>query len=409
MTQTQDISTIFKAEYRNLVAILCRFYGIENVQLAEDLISETFLQALKSWSHNGVPDQPKAWLRKVALNKLKDHHRRNKVYQEKVVPQVSSNEMWIDTNTISEEIIKDSQLNMIFAVCHADLKLEEQICLALRLLCGFNIESIAVALISKKDTINKKLYRAKQKLKEYKEDWRVLKSDDYISRLDSVLRIIYLIFNEGYYSSISDEDIKQELCWEAMRLCIFLSEQTILPKPKIQALIALMCFHASRLESRRGLDGQSILYDKQDRSKWNQELIEKGKKYLSLSAEGKIVSKYHLEGSIAYWHTTDKPNKWENILQLYNKLLIIEYSPIIAMNRTYALAHANSVEEAIQEAMKLKLEGNHLYYSLLAELHKMANKPKEEIKYLELALLHAKKDNEVNLLNQKISILNTQI
>ena len=219
------------------------------------------------------------------------------------------------------------------------------------------------------------------------------------------MRIIYLIFNEGYYSSISDEDIKQELCWEAMRLCIFLSEQTILPKPKIYALTALMCFHASRLESRKGLDGESILYDQQDRSKWNHELIEKGEKYLSLSAEGKMVSKYHIEGAIAYWHTTNKSNKWENILQLYNKLLTIEYSPIIAMNRTYALAQANSVEEAIQEALKLNLEENHLYYSLLAELHKMDNKPKEEIKYLHLALLHAKKENEVNLLNQKIEMI----
>lgn len=399
MQNQEEISKIFKTEYSNLVAVLCQYYGLNDIQTAEDVVSDTFLTAMKSWSHNGVPDQPKAWLRKVASNKVKDLFKRNQLFREKVMPTFLVNEAGHQESgeVLSDAIISDSQLNMIFRVCHPSLKVDAQICLALRILCGFNIEEIAIALLSQKGTINKKLYRAKQTLKAEKETWEALDQKDYEERLGSVLRIIYLIFNEGYYSSISDVDIREDLCWEAMRLGVFMSKQARLPQGEILALLALMCFHASRLNSRTDQNGQYILYTAQDRSLWNQALIKKGEQYLSQSASGNDISKYHLEAAIAFWHCTDAEEKWKNILQLYNRLLIIAYSPVVAMNRTFALAHAHSVQEAIGEALKLNLS-----YSLLAELHRMDGNISREIEYLNLSIQCAKKSSEVSLLNRKL-------
>ncbi|MCB0855142.1 MAG: sigma-70 family RNA polymerase sigma factor, partial [Bacteroidetes bacterium] len=300
-----QLAETFKAEYSNLVAVLCHFYGIQNIQLAEDIVSDTFLHAMKVWSHKGLPDYPKAWLRKVAVNKFRDHYRRNQIFKEKVEGNLIQNQNGADEIVLNEQLISDSLLNMIFAICNSNLKIDTQICLALRLLCGFSIDQIAAALLSNKENINKKLYRGKQELKKYKSSWNQLNPNDYLSRIDPVLRIIYLIFNEGYYSNTDDENVKQDFCWEAMRLGIFLSKQTFLPQKNTYALIALMCFHASRIDSRTNSSGQYILYMDQDRGKWNTDLIQKGESYLAKSAHGNKVSKYHLEAAIAYWHTTD--------------------------------------------------------------------------------------------------------
>lgn len=401
MTDDQLTET-FKTEYSNLVAVLCHFYGIQNIQLAEDIVSDTFLHAMKVWSHKGIPDFPKAWLRKVAVNKFKDYYRRKQIFKEKVESNLFQHQKRTEEIILNEQLISDSLLNMIFAICNSNLKIETQICLALRLLCGFSIDQIAAALLSNKENINKRLYRGKQQLKKHKSSWNQLNPNDYISRIAPVLRIIYLIFNEGYYSNIGNENVRQEFCWEAMRLGIFLSEQTFLPKKNTYALIALMCFHASRIDSRTSSSGKYILYLEQDKTRWNIDLIKKGEYYLIKSANGNEVSKYHLEAAIAYWHTTDSVDKWNNILQLYNRLLILEYSPVIAMNRTYALAIANSVQEAIIEAKKLNLDNNYYYFWLMAELFRLNKEPKREIEYLIKALQLVKKNGEKHILKAKL-------
>ena len=398
----EQLSEIFKSEYSNLIAVLSNYYGVADLQLAEDIVSDTFLKALKTWSHKGIPEYPKAWLRKVAQNLLIEHYRRKKIYDEKITPELGDGNQQITTTEITDKIIEDSQLHMIFVLCDPELNNESQLCIALRVLCGFNIDEIAKALLSNKEAINKKLYRAKKALKERKRIETNLAPKDYTDRLNNVLRVLYLLFNEGYYSSAKEENIRHDICWEAMRLSIFLSEQTILPKQKVNALIALMCFHASRLEARTLGENGDLLYHEQDRKKWNQALIHKGKIYLKHSAAGNMVSKYHLEAAIAYWHTDETEGKWDHILQLYNKLLTIEYSPIIAMNRTYALAQANSVDEAIHEAHKLDLKNNHHYLCLLAELYRMNGNIDQEISYLNRALKLANKENEKLLIQKKL-------
>ncbi len=397
-----QLAEIFRAAYGNLVAVLCHFYGIQNIQLAEDIVSDTFLHAMKVWSHKGVPDSPKAWLRKVAINKFKDHYRRDKTFKEKVKGNYIQMQQQVVETPLDEQLISDSLLNMIFAICNANLNIDTQICLALRLLCGLSIDQIAAALLTNKENINKKLYRGKQQLRKYKASWNQLSPADYLSRTAPVLRIIYLLFNEGYYSSAKDANIRRDFCWEAMRLAIFLSTQSFLPQKDTYALIALMCFHASRFEARTNSNGQHILYFEQDKSRWNADLIKKGESYLAKSANGSKVSKYHLEAAIAYWHTTEAADKWNNILQLYNKLLLLEYSPIIAMNRTFALAMANTAQEAIAAAKQLNLENNNYYFWLMAELFRLNKEPKIEIEYLNKALALTTKKGEKDLLETKL-------
>jgi predicted RNA polymerase sigma factor len=214
---------------------------------------------------------------------------------------------------------------------------------------------------------------------------------------------LYLFYNEGYYSSVQDMTIREDLCFEAMRLTYLLLENEQTNKPSVNALLSLMCFQSSRFDARMNQNGEIILYQDQDPALWNQELISKGEYFLKQAFSGDQISKYHWEASIAYWHTkkADTPEKWEHILQLYNQLLLIEYSPIAALNRTYALAKANGKEEAIIEAEKINLTGNHLYHSLLGELYMGIDNTKA-IFHLRKALKLAKSTADKAHISEKI-------
>lgn len=373
MEQKELIPHLFRTESRKITAVLCKFLGIENIEIAEDIASETFLSALESWPYKGIPGNPVAWLYAVAKNKAKNYITRNNIFREKVAKEVKAQSKDIEEIEIdlSEKNISDSQLQMLFAICHPSIPIEAQVGLALRILCGFGIIEIANAFLSNKENINKRLSRAKEKLREEKIAIEFPPASEINNRLSTVLTTIYLLFNEGYYSESEDAVLREDLCHEAMRLNFLLIENDLTNIPEVKALFALMCFHASRFEARKNEKGEIILYQDQDESLWNHELIAKGAYYLKEASVGDIISKYHLEASIAYWHTikTDTKEKWENILQLYNRLLQIEYSPIAALNRTYALSKANGKEEALLEAEKLQLNSNHFYFMLLGELY----------------------------------------
>jgi RNA polymerase sigma-70 factor (ECF subfamily) len=218
--------------------------------------------------------------------------------------------------------------------------------------------------------------------------------------------VIYLLFNEGYYSLSQNTTLRKDLCLEAMRLNYLLIENESTNKPAVNALLSLMCFHASRFEARINPTGEIVLYEEQDTALWNKDLILQGEFFLNKSAKGNEISKYHLEAAIAYWHThkEETPEKWDNILQLYNKLLIIEYSPIAALNRTYALAKAAGKAEAIVEAEKLKLITNHLYYSLLGYLYTDVDN-ETAIDHLKTALKLAKSETDKTTIRKSIDKL----
>jgi RNA polymerase sigma-70 factor (ECF subfamily) len=282
----------------------------------------------------------------------------------------------IEEMEFSTENIRDSQLRMLFAVCTPAIASEAQIGLALRILCGFGIDEIAEAFLSNKETINKRLFRAKDKLRTEKIKLELPSESEISSRLDNVLHIIYLLFSEGYYSRTQNQILRKDLCLEAMRLGVMLAEYERTNLPKTNALVALMCFHASRFDARLKKEDSLVLYGEQDETLWDAALIEQGKLFLGLSAAGNELSSYHLEARIAYWHCRkeDSREKWEAVLDLYNQLLLLNYSPSVALHRTFALYKAKGREAALAEAKKLKLENNHFYFILLGELYKDLNK-----------------------------------
>lgn len=373
MNEEKLIPHLFRTEYRKIVAVLCKTFGLEHIETAEDIASDTFLQASETWGIKGLPENPAAWLYTVAKNKTKNYLKRNKVLADKIIPQIKYDSSQTEESEIdlSETNIRDSQLQMMFAICHPSIAAEAQIALALRILCGFGIDEIASAFLTNKETINKRLFRAKEKLRAENISIELPPPAEISNRLDIVLRTLYLLYNEGYYTSQSENVLHKEFCYEAMRLTYLLIENELTNLPQVNALFALMSFHASRFDARVNENGDLVLYDEQDETRWDQQLIQQGIYFLQQASQGNQLSKYHLEAGIAYWHTikADTPKKWENILQLYNRLLQIEYSPIAALNRTYALSKANGKAEAIAEAEKLQLSGNHLYHSLLGELY----------------------------------------
>lgn len=408
MNKQELIPHLFRTESGKITTVLCKRFGIEHIEIAEDITSDTFLAALETWTYKGVPENPVAWLYTVAKNKTKNYFTRNHLFIEKIARQIKSNsndkeEIEID---LSDENITDSQLQMLFTICHPTIPPEAQIGLALRILCGFGIEEIANAFLTNKETINKRLFRAKEKLKAEKIPVEFPAAVEINGRLENVLTTLYLLFSEGYYSEVNDRIIRADLCLEAMRLAYLLIENERTNLPRVKALYSLMCFHASRFEARKKDNGQIILYQEQDENIWNQELITKGAYYLHQSSQGNQLSKYHLEASIAYWHTLkkDTKEKWENILQLYNRLLQIEYSPIAALNRTFALAKANSKQEAIREAEKLQLTNNHYYFTLLGELYKDTDPNKAKDNF-QKAFALAKTNGDRMLLQKKLDQL----
>jgi RNA polymerase sigma-70 factor (ECF subfamily) len=402
------IPHLFRTEFSKITAVLTKVFGFEHVAVAEDIAGDTFIAALKTWPYKGVPKNPQAWLYNVAKNKARNYMKRNHIFSEKVLPEVSNatagfEEMKID---LSDQNIKDSLLQMLFAVCHPSIAAEAQIGLSLRILCGFGIEEIANAFLVNKETISKRLFRAKEKLRLENVQIEYPGEPEIGKRLETVLTTLYLLFNEGYYSESHDSVLREDLCLEAMRLMYLLVENESTDLPHVNALLSLMCFHASRFAARKNNNGEIVLYHDQDETLWNNELIAKGAYYLHRASTGNTVSKYHMEAGIAWWQTrkADTKEKWENILQLYNRLLQMEYSPVAALNRTFAFSKVYGKQEAIAEAEKLQLTNNHFYYTLLGELYKDTDKGKAKINFQKACAL-ARTETDRQTIEKKMNDL----
>lgn len=402
----ESLKQLFQQEFSKMVAVISKLFGLEHIEIAEDIVSETFLQATETWEVKGTPKNPTAWLYTVAKQKTLYHFRRKKILDKKIIPALKT--IRETTNEIGEidfsmDNIKDSQLQMLFAICTPAIASEAQIGLALRILCGFGIDEIAEAFLSNKETINKRLFRAKEKLRVEKVKMELPAENEITNRLDNVLHIIYLLFNEGYYSKTQDQILRKDLCLEALRQGLMLTEYERTNLPKTNALMALMCFHASRFSARQTNEDAVVLYEHQNSALWDIGLINQGIHFLNLSAQGSEISSYHLEARIAYWHCMkeDTKEKWEGILQLYNQLLVVNYSPGVALNRTFALYKANGQQAALAEAEKLKLENNHFYFLLLGELYKNIDNKKAKLNF-QMAYSLAKTQTEKQVIREKI-------
>lgn len=405
MMNKDIIPNLFRTEYGKIVAVLSNLFGIGNIEIAEDLASETFLTAMETWPYKGIPKNPSAWLYTVAKNKASNLYTRDKIFREKIISHLQlkdelKDEIEID---LSNKNIADSQLQMLFAVCNPILSENLQICMALKILCGFGIEEIANAFLTNKENINKRLQRAKTKLRSEKVQLK-MPLDEYLQpRLETILKTIYLLFNEGYYSESNNSIIRKELCFEAVNLAYLLLQNGSTNTHSTNSLMSLMCFHSSRLEARLSQKGELILYQDQDENLWDTALIEKGFYYLQQASKWEVTSKYYFEASIAYWHTVkkDTKEKWDSILKLYDILLKIDYSPIADLNRIYALSKVKGNKFALQEAEKLNLKDNHFYYLLLSKLSESLDNNKVII-YLKKALNICKTETEKIFIKNKI-------
>ncbi|WP_349314083.1 sigma-70 family RNA polymerase sigma factor [Chitinophaga sp. MM2321] len=408
MENKELIPHLFRTEYRKIVSVLCRHFGLRQIAIAEDIASDTFLTATETWGLKGIPQNPVAWLYNAAKNKAKNHLQRDHFFENKIAPELKNNssDSYPDDIDLSPQNISDSQLQMMFAICHPAIPPEAQIGLSLRILCSFSIEEIAAAFLTNKETINKRLFRAREKLRQQKNIISLPDPSEIDERLAPVLTTIYLLFNEGYYSVSQNKTLREELCLEAMRLCTMLVENKSTNQPQVNALLSLMCFHASRFEARLHENGELILYEEQDISRWNADLIGKGGYFLHCSANGNIISKYHIEAAIAYWHTqpSDENEKWENILQLYNRLLQIAYSPIAILNKMYALSKVNGKQAAITAAEELSLTDNHFYFALLGLLYTDIDHEKAKTNYRKAFSL-AKTASQKQAIQKKMAIL----
>ncbi|MFT3901677.1 MAG: sigma factor [Niabella sp.] len=388
-----------------MTAVLCRHFGLQHIEIAKDIASDTFLKASEHWAINGIPENPTAWLYTVAKNKTKDYFKNLSVFETKIKNEQPPNIQNEHDFEFDNQIISDSQLAMIFAVCTPVNSDESQICLALQILCGFSVEEIANAFLTKSETIKKRLQRARANLRNDNFQIKSLIETEIRLRLDIVLKTLYLLFNEGYFSKTDDKQIRIELCSEATRLTLLLTENPLTNTPQTNALLALMCFQSSRLEARTNDKGEAVLFDEQDKSLWDKSLIEKGNYYLVNATNGNKISKYHLEAGIAYWHTTPTDqNKWQHILQLYNRLILIEYSPITALNRIFAFAKVYGNKKAIIETEKLNLAESNFHHELLGYLYSETNISKA-IQHYEKAIILTKSKTGKQTLQKHIERL----
>ncbi|MBM9548446.1 RNA polymerase subunit sigma [Leptospira sp. 201903074] len=404
MNQSDLLPHLFRTEYAKIISVLCKHYGFYQIEIAEDIASETFLTASQTWGLNGIPGNPVGWLYAVAKNKAKKFIHRDSILQSKILPVYQREKIVTEIELdLSDENILDSQLRMIFAIAHPSIPIESQIALSLRILCGFGIEEIARAFLSNKETINKRLLRAKSKLRENNISLAFPSHHELEERLSSVLRTIYLLFNEGYSSQIQDRFSGKELCLDAIRLCSILLENKETNTSEVNALLSLLCFHISRFEARLDGEGEIILYGDQNKSLWNTEFIKKGEYFFSQSNKEPKFSKYHLEAAIAYWHTKqeDTEKKWESIYELYTGLLELEPSPQLLLNRAYALFQVKGRDAALKELEDLDLKTNPYYFFLLGELHSELERENAKI-YYNKALIFAKTELDRSAIRRRM-------
>lgn len=422
VTAPHDINQLtdhlFRHESGKMVAVLTRVFGTENIGLAEDVVQETFLSAVQTWGLKGLPDNPSGWLMQVAKNKAIDALRRNKfsaqidfndperkLLASEYTLAIQMEKLW------EKEEIKDDQLRMMFACCQSGLITEYQISLMLKTLCGFSTAEIAKAFLTSEDTISKRIYRAKEFFRDKKIKPGFPDSSLLKNRTESVLKTIYLIFNEGYNSSHSDELIRKDLLAQAMYLCNLLCNNRQTQIPEVYAAMSLMCFHAARINSRINEEGEIILLAQQDRSKWNRSLVAEGNDFMNKAAFGNSLTTYHIEAAIAYEHCsapTFEQTNWKQILDYYDMLVEIQPSAIAALNRLTVVykfkGAAATLPELNNASFLAEWKKHYLYYSLLAEIYSATDKQKA-IANFEKAISLTQSDAEKKLLRKKMGNL----
>jgi RNA polymerase sigma factor (sigma-70 family) len=398
-----------------MVAALTRIFGVHNLALAEDVVQDAFCRALEMWRVRGVPQNPSAWLMMTAKNRALDVVRRERTART-FAPELGRllESEWTTAASIDEAFaaptIRDEQLRMMFSCCHPRLSEDAQVALILNILCGFGANEIAEAFLAGKAAIEKRISRGKQVLATSVRLFD-LGDAEFASRLPAVRRALYLLFNEGYHGASPKTAVRVELCNEAMRLTALLCEHRPAATPETNALAALMSLHAARLPARIDSAGDLSLFPDQVRSRWDTRLVEQGLRFLERSAAGDELTAYHIEAAIAATHASAESvelTDWESIVGLYDRLMLIAPSPIIALNRAIAIGQRDGPErglEALQSiAQRERLEWYPFFPAALGELELRRGNHEVAREHFRAALALARNPTERRFLEKRVRV-----
>lgn len=411
----QVIEHLFRHESAKVISHLTRVYGTSNLELVEDAVQESLIKAMQTWSFKGIPDNPTSWLMAVSRNVVLDQLRRKSNFIGKqdtiLVEQEFLNGETSELEIEDPAIFEDDQLRMIFACCHPAISSEYQIVLTLKILGGFSKSEIAKALLKKDDAIAKAYTRAKKKLREYSTKLEVPPESEIKNRLSIVVKIIYLLFNEGYTASSGEELIKQDVCIEALRLNNLLLNNILTAEPEVHALQALMYFQVSRFDARINDAGELLTLDRQDRSRWHQGYIDLGIEQLGLAANGVQLTEYHIQASIACFHCVAvdfESTNWKGILTMYDFQMQMNPAPVVALNRVVVINQLYGPENALEEFEELnsnELDSYYLYYAVLGDIMEKLNANQKAASAYEKAKSLTNNSVEITYLEAKIKEL----
>ncbi len=417
----KPVDALFRQESGRLVAALVRAFGVHNLAFAEDVAQDTLCRALEVWSISGMPENPSAWLMATAKNRAIDLLRRDRLRDDSrervgyaidlertVAPRVD--ELFVPA------ALKDDLLRMMFSCCDPRIPEEAQVAVILNVLCGFSATEIAGTFLTGRETIKKRLTRAKAELATSRHLFDLTGTAGFGERLEVVQRALYLLFNEGYHGACSTAVVRVELREEAMRLARLLIEHESSATPASHALLALMCLHAARLPGRVDEEGDLTLLFDQDRSSWNAALIDEGNRLLNLAATGSELTPYHLEAGIAAYHsnarsTEDTP--WQEIVSLYDALLALRWSPVIALSRALAIAQELGPERGLAEIREIaeveKLADYPFYPAAIGELELRRGRPERAREQFSRARVLARNEAERRFFAKRLKACSAEL
>jgi len=405
---------LFRHESGRMVAALTRIFGVHNLALAEDVVQDAFCRALEVWKFRGIPENPSAWLMATAKHRAIDVLRRERTART-FAPELGRliESEWTLAPTVHElfgaHALQDDELRMMFSCCHPRLAEPTQIALILHILCGFSVNEVAAAFLSSNAATEKRITRAKKVLASSKKLFE-LSATDFSTRLSAVQRALYLLFNEGYHGASAQTAVRVELCGEALRLAGLLRRHPLASTPATLAIGALMCLHAARLPGRVDASGELHTLFEQDRSSWDKELIAEGQRLLDLSATGSELTEYHLEAAIASLHAgarSAEETDWERIVSLYDTLMAIRPSPVVALNRAIAIAQCHGPLRGLEAIRAIdgldRLVAYPFYPATLGELELRRNEPELARGHFSRALALARSPMERRFIARRIS------
>jgi RNA polymerase sigma factor (sigma-70 family) len=407
---------LFRREAGRMVATLTRIFGVHNLALAEDVVQEAFCRALEVWSFRGMPENPSAWLMATAKNRALDVLRRERTARA-FAPELGRllESEWtlapVMEDLFAANSIKDDQLRMMFSCCYPRLPEEAQVALILHILCGFSVDEVAGAFVNRHAATQKRITRAKKILAGSKRLFDVAVAAEFSTRLPVVLRTLYLLFNEGYHGASPETAVRVELCHEAMRLVSILLDHPLGKTPAAHALFALMCLNAARLPARIDSSGDLHSLFDQDRSQWDRQLISEGLRFLDRSAVGSELTEFHVEAGIAAAHAQAaraEETDWKSIVSLYDTLMTLNPSPIVALNRAIAIAQNEGPERGLEAIQSIgdsdRLVGYPFYSAALGELELRCGKRETARRHFSTALALARNPMERRFLSGRIEV-----